>query len=275
MNKKFNLRDKDGLYLKYESPETPTVSNYNNVLIRDYEFLPMDNQMASNFVFKNARYDNPNKIKGGNSLTEASSIFAFSEIFKKDDIIPGNLYYNKFKFYFNFGDSDIGTFNLQNLTSTQTQQILNGLRIKLYVEIGNSTIPLSLENLQIYRFNSLVNEETWTQQRDSIDLSPSGGTISAQATKTGIQLTTGLNSENCIDMRYSSSLYDNYKKSPNGYTFRVDAKFPNVVKVAGSKNYKIIIKYYNIGVTGAISPYNTSESVNLMSNNYVYYQRIL
>jgi hypothetical protein len=275
MNKKFNLKDKDGLYLKYESPQTPTVSNYNDVLIRDYEFLPMDNQMVGNFVFKNASYDNPNKIKGGNSLIEANSIFAFSEIFKKDDIIPGNLYYNKFKFYFNFGDSDIGTFNLQNLTSTQTQQILNGLRIKLYVEIGNSTIPLSLENLQIYRFNLAVNADTWTQQSDSADLSPSGGAISAQATKIGIQLTTGLNGEHCIDMRYGSSLYDNYKKSPNGYTFRVDAKFPNVVKVLGSKNYKIIIRYYNIGVTGATSPYNTSESVNLMSNNYVYYERSL
>ena len=52
MNKKFNLRDKDGLYLKYESSETPTVSNYNNVLIRDYEFLPVYNRTGSNFVFK-------------------------------------------------------------------------------------------------------------------------------------------------------------------------------------------------------------------------------
>jgi hypothetical protein len=273
MNKKYNLKGNNGLYLSYKSPLEPTTSNYDEVLLRDYDFFPMDENMSNSFVFKNARYDNPNKIKGSNSLADASSIFAYSEILKKDDIIPGKLYYNKFKFYFNFDESDLGTFNLQNLTSTQTQQVLNGLRIKLYVEIGNISTPLSLENLQIYRFNAAVSTNTWTAQNNSIDLSPSGGTISTGATKTGIQLTKGLNNEDCIDMRYGT-IFNNYLKSPNGYTFRVDAKFPDVIKVPQNKNYKIIIRYRNIGVSGVTAPYNTSESVNLMANNYIYYERL-
>ena len=74
-------------------------------------------------------------------------------------------------------------------------------------------------------------------------------------------------------MRYGTG-FTNYLKSPNGYTFRVDAKFPNITKVPQNKNYKIIIRYHNIGVSGATAPYNTSESVNLMANNYIYYERL-
>jgi hypothetical protein len=50
----------------------------------------MDNQMANTFSFKNASYSNPNKIIGSNTLSNVNSIFAYSEISKKNDIIPGH-----------------------------------------------------------------------------------------------------------------------------------------------------------------------------------------
>ena len=65
--------------------------------------------------------------------------------------------------------------------------------------------------------------------------------------------------------------------SSNGYNFRVDVSLPDFDQtVLKTKDYKIIVKYYNIGVNLTDVPdlFKTSESVELMSNNYVYYERI-
>lgn len=274
MNKRYNVKGLNGVYLGYQSTQTPTLNNYVNELIRDYDFFPMDNQMANTFSFKNASYSNPNKIIGSNTLSNVNSIFAYSEISKKNDIIPGKLYYNKFKFHFNFTESDLGSFKFDTLNNTQTIQVLNGLRIKLYVEIGSTKIPLKLENLQIYRFNNSVSGDTWTVQSNTNSVLPSGSTISSTGTTTGIQLSTGLNNEDCIDMRYGKQIFDTFKKSPNNYTFRVDVSFPDIIKITENNKFNIVIRYFNIGVPGVPSPYNTSESVNLMSNNYTYYERL-
>jgi hypothetical protein len=75
-------------------------------------------------------------------------------------------------------------------------------------------------------------------------------------------------------MRYGKQIFDTFKKSPNNYTFRVDVSFPDIIKITENNKFNIVIRYFNIGVPGAPSPYNTSESVNLMSNNYTYYERL-
>ena len=74
MNKRYNVKGLNGVYLGYQSTDTPTLNNYVNELIRDYDFFPMDNQMANTFSFKNASYSNPNKIIGSNTLSNVNSI---------------------------------------------------------------------------------------------------------------------------------------------------------------------------------------------------------
>ena len=97
----------------------------------------------------------------------------------------------------------------------------------------------------------------------------------------GIQLTTGLNSVDCIDMAYTGTttvneLFNSYNQAPDSYNFRVKASFPDFDQIAKkTKNYKITIKYYNIGVSGAGSTYSNSESVELMSNSFVFYEQLV
>ena len=61
----------------------------------------------------------------------------------------------------------------------------------------------------------------------------------------------------------------------NNYNFRVDVKLPDFEQTAEkTKDYKIIVKYYNIAVTDAPSlglPYTASETIEHMSDVFIYY----
>ena len=72
-----------------------------------------------------------------------------------------------------------------------------------------------------------------------------------------------------------TQLFEAYQNAPGGYNFRVNVKLPNFEQIAEkTKDYKIIVKYYNIAVTDAPSlglPYTASETIEHMSDAFTYY----
>lgn len=269
MSKQFNIKGINGLYLTYKPEVALTTLNYENQLIEDYDFFPTGAAQANLYDFKNARYQESSKLIGSNSKQKSNSIFNYSEIVIKDELVANKMYYNTFKLYFRFYGSTIKKYRLPGLTDSITKQVLNRLRVKIYVTIGSNEIPMELSNLQKYTGSA------WT----AVTTGDTTGSGSISGDNYGIQLATGLNSEDCIDMAYIetttiNTLFNGYLTAPDGYNFRVDASFPDFDQIAkNTKSYKIKIKYLNIGVTGAGTTYSVSESVELMSNTFVFYEQ--
>jgi len=279
MGKQFNLTGVNGLYLSTKPTEVLSLSNYGSQLLKDYDFFPDNITSANLFDLKNTKYKSGGFI-GSNAIATSNSSLTYSQIYKSDALIANKTYFNTFKLYFKFTSSDLGSFVFPGFSGTSasslTKKVLNALRIKVYIQIGTNIVPATLSSLKKYT-------TTWVDVTTS-DAATSGSTIgnisATGGTVNGIQLTTGLNSESCIDMRWVgtgtiSNLFKTF--SPDGYSFQVDVSLPDFDQVAlKNKDYKIIVKYYNIGVmgTGVPTTYTTSESVELMSNRYVYYQQI-
>jgi hypothetical protein len=184
--------------------------------------------------------------------------------------------------YFNFKGSDLGTYAYPGFTGANpallTSQVFNALRVRVYVQLGANLILATLTNLQkVVSNNALASSSSsWT----AVTSSDRTGTISnTTAGNTGIE-----RARTFIDMRWSTSnIFKNV--STNGYGFRMDvalsfnAEEDALISALKTKDYKIIVKYFNLGVTSATESdvplqYRTSESVELMSNNYIYYQKI-
>jgi hypothetical protein len=278
MSKQFNITGLNGVYLTHKPTETVTSINYKDQLIRDYDFYPNTKSEANSFILKNVIYDDKNlrdfngarfnAFAGSNSITKSNSTIRYSEIHRKNHLIPNQVYYNSFKFYFRFYGSDLGTFTRSGWTSTQTKNFYNRLRVKLYAQLGSKLVSLNLDNLQYH----VEGSEPYLG-------SITGDTKYSVTNKAGIRLTTGENGEDCIDMGYSGAtymeLFDSYQFSPNGYNFGVNVKLPDFEQTAEkTKDYKIIVKYYNIAVTDAPSlglPYTASETIEHMSDVFTYF----
>jgi hypothetical protein len=278
MSKQFNITGLNGIYLTYKPTDTVTSINYTDQLIRDYDFYPNTKSEANSFILKNVIFDEKNltdfngvKFKGfagSNSITKSNSTIRYSEIHKKNHLIPNQVYYNSFRFYFRFYGSDLGTYARSGWTATQTKNFYNRLRVKLYAQLGSKVVPLDLDTLEYYSVGSAPALGAIT-----------GNTYYSVTNKAGIRLTTGENGQDCIDMGYSGAtytqLFEAYKDAPGGYNFRVNVKLPDFEQTAEkTKDYKIIVKYYNIAVTDAPSlglPYTASETIEHMSDVFTYY----
>lgn len=278
MNKQFNIKGVDGLYLSYEPSIELNANNYRGLLIEDYDFFPTNVAQANLYDFKNARYQDSAKIIGSNSKQSANSNLNNSEITIKGELIANKKYYNTFKLYFRFFGSTINKYILPTIPGGNvnnrraiTKKVLDRLRIKIYVTIGSNEIPMELDNLQKYENSDWVNVTTADTTGDN-DIANNGNY--------GIQIADGLNDEDCIDMAYTgttliNNLFNGYLTAPDGYNFRVDASFPDFGQMSkGTKTYKIKIKYLNIGVSNAGPIYSNSESVELMSNTFTFYDAI-
>jgi|LakMenEpi03Aug12_release.lakeMendotaPanAssembly.Ray.scaffolds.fasta_scaffold219011_2 hypothetical protein len=268
MSKQFNIKGINGLYLTYKPNVTLTTVNYTSQLLFDNDFFPANKAESNLFDLKNVRYQEPTSIIGSNSLQKSNSIYKYSEFSIKDGLIANKMYYNRFTFYFRFYGSTLSGYTLPGINATNTKKILDRLRVKLYVTIGGNMIPMELSNLEKYSGGNWV-AVTGADKTSTIS---TGGY--------GIELTTGLNSEDCVDMAYTgtttvNTLFNGYQTAPEKYNFRVSAEFPNFDEVAvNSKTYKLTIRYYNIGVAGT-GTYATSEAVELMSNTLTYYEQAL
>ena len=277
MEKQFNISGLNGYYMTYVPTGTVDSSNYLTKLIQHTDFFPKTKTDASTFIFKNATYLDPGVILGSNRASGNSSL-KYTEIIKPNELTLNKIYYNTFTFYFKFtGSSLFGyTPNSSIISGANFSKHLNRLRIKLYAQLGANIIPLSLSDLEFFH-------------NDYDTFISASGYYNSGATE-GFIITTGNNSEPCIDLGYGTTAtpptdpYATYSKysqifdyngyAPNGYNFRVKVSIPNFVsKATNNKDYKLIVKYYNIAVTGTTYPYNTSESMELMSNTYLWYQR--
>jgi hypothetical protein len=271
MSKQYNLKDINGLYLRNTPQTILDENNFSEELITDEEFFPDNKSKVSLFSFKNSSYKNPGQIIGSNAQRRSNSDLKRSEIVTDDRLVYGFNYYNKFKLNFRFYGSTISNYKLPGLNTSQTLRILNKLRVKIYVSLGTNLIPMRLSDLEKY-----VGGE-WVPVTE-LDLS--GGVSIENDDAVGIQLTTGVNDEPCIDLRYPTTgalktLFESYNDNPNGYNFRMTCDFDNFeYKAKGTKKYCIVIKYFNIKVSGTGVLYSTSENVELMSTSYSYIQDI-
>ena len=280
MGKQFNIKGVNGLYLSNKPTVDLNSGNYADYLIEDYDFFPKTKKEINLYELKNVKFDDTlNVLYGSNSIAKSNSTLTYSQIYKPLAIIPNKTYYNTFTMYFNFGGSSIGSdfvsYGFSGTgAATNSANVLKGLRVKVFIQLGSNLIPAQLNALKKVSTNGSSSFVTVTA-------SDRTGTISSSAgTNTGIQLTTGLNSQDCIDMRWSSStIFTN--KSTNGYGFSVDVALPDFSqKSIKTKDYKIIVKYYNIGIIPTSpnvipSIYQTSESTEFMSSNVVYYVPII
>lgn len=283
MGKQFNIKGQNGLYLSNQPTTTVTLLNYQNLLVQDFDFFPKNKKNANLFDLKNVRY-NPigNQLYGSNSIAKSNSNITHSLIFKGGNLIPNKKYVNTFKMYFNFSGSDLGTYVYPGFAGPNSallsSRVLNALSVRVYIQLGANLILTTLTNLQKVVSNGALasSSSSWT----AVGSGDRTGTISnTTAGNTGIEL-----GRTFIDMRWSTSnIFKNV--STNGYGFRVDAALSfnteedALISALKTKDYKIIVKYFNIGVTSTTASdvplqYRTTESVELMSNNYIYYQKV-
>lgn len=271
MNKQFNLKGLGGVYLSYRPQVEINISNYREFLLENYDFFPTTSSKSNLWEFKNSRYEDSGIFLGSNSTQKSNSNLTYSEILYKDSLIQNKIYYNEFKFYFRFYGSTLSGYSIEGMTSTLSKKILDRLRVKLYAQIGSNTVSLNFSDLEKY------DGVDWVAV-DSSDVTGSGD---IEGGDYGIQLTTGLNSESCVDMAYENTtqmneLFNEYSNSPEGYNFRVHVSFPDFTRKSDNgKNYKLIVRYFNIGVSGASSPYDVSETIDLISENKFYYLSVI
>ena len=280
MGKQFKLKDSNGLYLTNRPTVTVDSTNYLTQMIRDNDFFPKNTSESLLYTFKNAKYLDQGVIMGSNALSGANSSITHSEIKNPNQLILNETYYNTFKLHFNFTGSQLfGYTPGSGISGADFSAYLNRLRVKVYAQLGTNLVSLNFSNLEFFNKGT----STWT--------AASGTTRYNASTYQGFKLNTGLNSESCIDVGYGtgtisvdspyyakySDYFDN-KLAPSGYNFRVDVTMPNVnSKAIGTKDYTLIVKYLNIGVTGSTTltaPYNTTEAVELMANVYPWFQLI-
>jgi hypothetical protein len=277
MEKQFNIKGLNGYYLAYTPTGTVDNSNYLTELIQNNDFFPKTTADATSFVFKNASYLDPGVIIGSNKAS-GNSTLTHTEIIKPDELILNKMYYNTFTFYFKFTGSSLFGYTPDStvISGANYGKHLNRLRVKLYAQLGANLIPLTLSDL--YFWSSFISAYNWMYVGDNTERFSTGLTQ-------GFKLNTGLNNETCIDLCYGTGAtdgvdfgYDYYSDyfndagAPNGCNFKVTATIPDFIsKSTKHKDYKLIIKYYNIAVTGTTSPYDTSESIELMSKSYVWY----
>ncbi len=270
MSKQYNIKGDNGLYLVYKPSETINLSNYQTLLIEEYGFFPTTEVKSNSFNLINTKFSLPDKFIGSNRLTDSTIIN--SQIKKSGVIIPGEVYYTKFKFYFRFYGGDFGTYIMPPLTTTgDTQSFLKRLRVKIYTEIGGTLTQLTLSNLEKYDRNT----SAWVAT-SAADYS---GEITSSATDppysystsdfTGIRL-----ADSNIDLGYQqvTTLFEEWSYSHNGYNFRLDVNMPNfTTKASKTRDYKIIVKYYNIGIATILSePYRSGETIELASKEFIY-----
>jgi hypothetical protein len=276
MEKQFNISGLNGYYLSFAPTGTVDETNYLIKLIQHNDFFPKTTTDSLSFIFKNASYSDPGIILGSNRASGNSSL-TYSEIIKPSELTLNKVYYNTFTFNFKFTGSSLFGYspNYSIISGANYGNYLNRLRIKLYAQLGANLIPLSLNDL--YFWNSTLSDWTYVG---------TGTTRFSTGLTQGFKLNTGLNDEACIDLCYGTgstggvdSGYTKYSDyfddafGPNGYNFKVTAAIPNFTsKTTNNKDYKLIVKYYNIAVTGTTYPYNTSEVIEHMSNTYVWYQ---
>jgi hypothetical protein len=277
MEKQFNISGLNGYYLSFVPTGTVDSSNYLTELIKHTDFFPKTTDESSSFVFKNASYSDHGVILGSNKASGNSSL-KYTEIIKPNVLILNKTYYNTFTFNFKFTGSSLSGYSPDYtvISGDNYGKHLNRLRVKLYVQLGANLIPLSLRDLSFW--NSTLSDWTYVG---------TGTTRFSTGLTQGFKLNTGLNNEPCIDLCYGTGStggvdsgyvkYSDYfddEFGPNGYNFKVTAAIPNFSsKTKNNKDYKLIVKYYNIAVTGTTYPYNTSESIELMSNTYLWYQK--
>jgi hypothetical protein len=276
MEKQFNISGLNGYYISYVPTGTVDNTSYLTELIQDNDFFPKSTNDSLSFIFKNAAYSD-GVIIGSNRAT-GNSTLTHSEIIKPNELILNKTYYNTFTFYFSFRGSSLFGYTPDStvISGANYSKHLNRLRIKLYVELGATLIPLTLTDL--YFWSSFISAYNWMYVGDNTDRFSTGLTQ-------GFKLNTGLNNESCIDLCYGTGStggvdtgYDYYSDyfndmAENGYNFKVTASLPNFTGTTkNNKDYKLVVKYYNIGVTGTTYPYDTSESMELMSNTYLWYQ---
>lgn len=273
MSKQFNIKGISGLYLSYKPEITLTDLNYRELLLENYDFFPNGTSQYNLYDLKNAKYENPSKLIGSNSTQKSNSLFKYSEIKIKNELIANKIYYNTFKFYFRFYGSTLNNYFLPGLSSSVTKKLLNRLRVEVFVDIGSNSIPMELSNLEKY------DGSTWTAVTSGDTV---GSFSSIEDGNYGIELSndfvTDTGTVDGIHMAYTGTtqmdtLFNGYKTAPDGYNFRVDAAFPDFEQISNNgKDYKITVKYFNIGVptTGI---YATTRAVELMSNTFVIYKR--
>jgi hypothetical protein len=264
MSKQFNLVGDNGLYLDYKPEVTLDVNNFKDELIYDLDFFPKNITEKDNFIFKNSGYIEPMGFIGSNSTQKSNSNLKYSEIENKNALVLNKTYYNSFDFYFRYYNSTISGYKLPNLTVAQTRGVLRNLRVRLYVQIGANLVPLKLTNLLNWD-----NDDGIYKIQNPLD--PNFITI-CNTGQGNVTLTT----DEKLDLKYSAGSdcdnWNNYKNAPNLYNFKVTASFPDFNQKSGNgKTYKIIVKYFNIGVSGASAPYNEDETVELMSNTFTYF----
>lgn len=286
MNKQYNLSGANGYYLTYIPSGTVDSTNYLTQLIQDNDFFPKTSLESTNLLFKNSQYSDPGVIMGSNKASGNSSLL-YTQITKPNSLILNKVYYSTFVLYFNFiGSSLYGyTPNSSIISGSDYGKVLNRLRIKLYAQLGANVVPLSLSNLEFYHPITGVYQPNLVGPPFSIISDTYNATYSE-----GFRLTTGLNSEPCVELGYGSGatisdphyrysnfaqIFDDSSNAPNGYNFRVTVSMPNFTTTStNNKDFNLLVKYYNIAVTGTTYPYNTSETIQLMSSSYVWYNNI-
>ena len=284
MIKQFKLSDFNGLYLTHIPSVAVNSSNYLSQMFKDNDFFPKNANDAGRNVFKNSAYVAPGIIIGSNALSSSNSALTHTEITNPNQLIMNEVYYNTFTMYFNFKGSRLfGYTPNSSISGTDFSKYLNRLRIKLYAQLGTNMVPLNLSSLAFYHVDDdTFHYVTGTTHYNSTHLE-------------GFKISTGNNAEPCIDLGYGTTTgitpsdiygayttyaqyFDGYSNAnPNGFYFKVTASIPDFARTAqNTRDYKLIIKYYNIGTTGTTLtyPYNTSEAVELMSNIYPWFQVI-
>lgn len=277
MPKQFHIKDENGLYLTYKPSAELGLLNYESQLIEDYDFFPASNDEASNFIFKNSAYEDVGKIIGSNSLQKTNSSEKNSNFTKPGILIPGKTYYSSFTMYFRFfGSENLNvanptTFKLKGLTPQQTIDYLNRLRIKIYAEIGSKLVSLEIDESTLKQFVIVGGNPSFNAP---VTIPSSGNVVDGAF---GLQVTTNDDGEYCIDMAYNDTIsgvknmFNRYSIAPEGYNFKVTVRFPDFLQNAKkTKNFKIIVKYYNLPAYGAITGYDEPEVVELMSENFTH-----
>ncbi len=301
MSRQYNITGLNGLYLTVRPTVPVDSSNYLSEMIRNADFFPKANSNRSggfllskpnsNHLFKNSQFNaSAANVSGSNSLVTANSAITYSEITNQNQLILNETYYNKFIFHFNFNDaiSNGYTPNSSVISANDFKQHLTKIRVKLYVLLGSNMVPLKLTNLEYY-FNEGPGV-TWNSAYSGV--SP---LFWEPNHKYGFRLNTGENNEDCIDVGLVVSDYFNPYISlisermsgvdvePGGYLYRCTAEIPDFSSICrGNKDYKLIVKYYNMKITDVTgvtvntntSPYNTNEAIEMMAHNYVWYEYI-
>jgi len=173
MVKQYNLKDFNGLYLKYEPSVAITELNFRNQLIEDHDFYPINSKNLNLYSFKNAAYES-DKFTGSNLAVKANSTLNYSQFTKKDSLTINENYTNEFYLYFRYYGNTIpyvADGNLSLANSVDYRQ----LQVKFEVQLGSATFPCEVVNIEtnpgsynnmgvLFQYNITTN--TYTKKVD-------------------------------------------------------------------------------------------------------------